>query len=315
MARIDVRACARPAWRSLPFLLVPLLFVRVPLPTSAPKATEADASHDAPAESNTLPLQINGRVRAWMKRFRTYDRAEFQRLLRRRGVYEGLIRKQLRERGMPEELLYLAMMESGLKPRAESSASAVGIWQLMAPTAQEYGLRVDKWVDERRDPVRATDAALDYLSWLHDRYGSWYLAAAAYNAGPARVDRALALVPDSVHGEARYAQAMSHLPLETRQYVPRLVAASLLAQDADSAGFDDAGVHPYRYARVFVPGGTSLSSIARILGIDVDVMRSLNPFLIRGVTPPHETYPVRVPVGTAGKVVRALGHRVLRATD
>lgn len=317
--RISTRVPGRAALRTLPLLLIPFLFGRSHRPATAPDASDvADAGsvNGQPAARDVLPLHVNARVRMWMKRFRTDQHAEFQQILRRRGAYEGLIRKKLRERGMPEELLYLAMMESGLKPRAESSASAVGLWQLMAPTAEQYGLRVDKWVDERRDPVRATDAALDYLSWLHDRYGSWYLAAAAYNAGPARVDRALAETPDTTaHGNDRYWQVVSHLPLETREYVPRLVAASLLAQRADSAGVDDGDMRPYRYDRVFVPGGTSLRTVARILGVGVQVMRGLNPFLVQGVTPPNETYPVRVPVGMAGEVVKHLGRSVLRAAD
>ena len=313
----DARTPVWRSWRTLPLLLVPILLARIDLsPRQSVEPADDGGQSPAVAESSILPLHLNDRVLTWMNRFRTDQRAEFEQVLRRRGAYEGLIRARLRARGMPEELLYLAMMESGLKPRAESSASAVGLWQFMAPTAQQYGLRVDEWVDERRDPVRATDAALDYLSWLHARYGSWYLAAAAYDAGPGTVDRVLARHADGkVHGENVYWEVLDHLPRETREYVPRLVAASLLAQDADAAGFDN-GVSPYRYDRVFVPGGTSLRAVARILGIDVRVMRSLNPHLIQGVTPPNETYPVRVPVGTAGKVVAVLGKgRVIRRAD
>ncbi len=303
----------------MPLLLVPFLLVRMDLQDKSPAESEAVApkvEDVTVAGRDVLPLHVTNRVRKWMKRFRTTQRVEFEQQLRRRGVYEDLIREKLRARGMPEELLYLAMMESGLRPRAESSASAVGLWQFMAPTAQECGLRVDQWVDERRDPVRATDAALDYLSWLHSRYDSWYLAAVAYDAGPARVDRVLAQHADSTaHGEALYWDVVDYLPRETREYVPRLVAASLLAQDADSAGFDDGGVRPYTYDRVFVPGATSLRTIARILGVRLRVITGLNPHLIQGVTPPDETYPVRVPVGTAGKVVRVLGRRVLRSAD
>jgi membrane-bound lytic murein transglycosylase D len=306
-------------WRSrraLPLLIVPLLVGRIDLPRGERAQPETGSSATDVSESAVLPLHVNDRVRTWMQRFRTGQRAEFEQVLRRRGAYEGLIRERLRARGMPDELLYLAMMESGLKPRATSAACAVGLWQFMAPTAQQYGLRVDEWVDERRDPVRATNAALDYLSWLHDRYGSWYLAAAAYDAGPGRVDRVLARHPDGkAQGENLYWEVSEYLPRETREYVPRLVAASLLARDADAAGFES-DVRPYRYDRVFVPGGTSLRAIARIVGVEQGVIRNLNPHLIQGVTPPNETYPVRVPVGTAGKVVAGLGKsRTLRKAD
>lgn len=307
--RVEPRTLTSRSWRALPLIVLPLLFLRIDMPRSERDHTNTNTvAPGIPAsEGSVLPLHVNDRVLAWMNRFRTGQRAEFEKVLKRRGAYQDLIRARLRARGMPEELLYLAMMESGLKPRAESAASAVGLWQFMAPTAQQYGLRVDEWVDERRDPVRATNAALDYLSWLHNRYGSWYLAAAAYDAGPGRLDRVLARhAADSTQGEDRYWEVVEHLPRETREYVPRLVAASLLAQDADAAGFEN-DTAPYRYDRVFVPGGTSLRTVARILGVDTRVVRNLNPHLIQGVTPPNETYPVRVPVGTAGKVVAVLG--------
>jgi membrane-bound lytic murein transglycosylase D len=312
----ESRFSLRRSRRALPLLIVPLLVARIDLPRGERTEPETGSSATDVSESAVLPLHVNDRVRKWMQRFRTGQRAEFEQVLRRRGAYEGLIRDRLRARGMPEELLYLAMMESGLKPRATSSASAVGLWQFMAPTAQQYGLRVDEWVDERRDPVRATNAALDYLGWLHDRYGSWYLAAAAYDAGPGRVDRVLARHADGkARGENLYWEVSAYLPRETREYVPRLVAASLLAQDADAAGFES-DVRPYRYDRVFVPGATSLRAIARIVGVEPMVIRNLNPHLIQGVTPPNETYPVRVPVGTASKVVAVLGKsRTLRKAD
>lgn len=266
----------------------------------------------------TLPLHVNDRVDRWVERFRTNQRAAFERLLQRQGAYDGIIRKKLRDRGMPEELLYMAMMESGLSPRAVSSASAVGLWQFMTPTAQQYGLRVDEWVDERRDPIRATNAALDYLTWLHDRYGSWYLAAAAYNAGPGTVDRVLHRHADGRTGdEDLYWEVLDYLPRETRDYVPRLVAATLLAEDAEREGFDVNGDGPYRYDRVFVPGGTALRRVARALDVQPSVLYGLNPHLVQGITPPNETYPIRVPVGTAAVVVASVGRagKTRRADD
>jgi membrane-bound lytic murein transglycosylase D len=264
-----------------------------------------------------LPLHQNERVERWAERFRTSQRPAFQRLLYRMGAYEELIRDKLRQRNMPEELLYLSMMEGGFKPRARSSASAVGLWQFMGPTAQQYGLRVDEWVDERRDPVRSTDAALDYLSWLQERYGSWYLAAAAYNAGPGRIDRVLRRHAEGRKGDdAIYWEILEYLPLETREYVPRLVAATLVAEGAESEGFDMEFVQPYRYDRVFVPGATSLTRVAKILKVEPGALRALNPHLIRGITPPNQAYPVRVPVGDSPQVVASVKGRTSgRAVD
>ncbi len=280
--------------------------------------TEGDELLVAEILGRQLPLHMNERVARWVERFRTDQRPSFERLLERQGLYADMIRQKLRERDMPEELLYLAMMESGLSARAVSVASAVGVWQFMGPTAEQYGLRVDEWIDERQDPVRATDAALDYIEWLHDRYGSWYLTAAAYNAGPGRVDRILRRHAEGRTGdEDLYWEVLDHLPRETREYVPRLVAATLLAEDAVEHGFEVDLVQPYRYERVFVPGGTTLARVAREVGAELRLVRDLNPHLVRGVTPPDETYPVRVPVGMSPTLVANLGRttRVRRADD
>lgn len=321
VAGVGATGWRRTLLRATPLVVAPLLVLGWVGGNGSEDALEGvtlGAPLAAAMVGNTLPLHVNERVDRWVERFRTDQRAAFERLLKRQGAYDAIIRKKLRERGMPEELLYMAMMESGLLPRAVSSASAVGLWQFMTPTAQQYGLRVDEWVDERRDPVRATNAALDYLAWLHDRYGSWYLAAAAYNAGPGTVDRVLARHADGRTGdEDLYWEVLEYLPRETRDYVPRLVAATLLAEDAEREGFDVNGEGPYLYDRVFVPGGTSLWRVARKLDVDPSVLYALNPHLIQGVTPPNETYPIRVPVGTAAAVVASVGRagRTRRADD
>jgi membrane-bound lytic murein transglycosylase D len=256
----------------------------------------------------TLPLEVNPRVERWMDVLQTTRREEFQAALAQSGVFEDLIREKLRERDMPEELLYLAMIESGLSPFAESRVAAVGLWQFMDPTAREYGLRMDEYVDERRDPLRATDAALDYLYWLRARFGSWYLAVAAYNAGYARVERTLELYADGRTGdEELYWEILRHLPRETREYVPRLIATALLAADAEALGFEASGALPYAYDLVYVPGGTRLTTVGRSLDVDADVLRDLNPHLIRDETPPSEMYPLRVPNGHGATVVALLG--------
>ena len=273
-------------------------------------ATRVDLETPASAVAPSLPLHLNPDVDRWMARFRTTERDAFDRLLHRQGVYGELIRTALRARGMPEELQYLAMLESGLSNRAVSAAAATGLWQIMEGTAQELGLRVDEWVDERRDPVRATDAALDYLDFLHDRYGSWYLAAAAYNAGPGKVDGVLRRHAGGRSGDENlYWEVVEHLPRETQEYVPRLVAATLVAESPDRETSMASPADAYRYDRVFVPGGTSLGHVAWLLKLQPRVLTGLNRHLLQGVTPPGETYPIRVPPGRSQELVATLGRR------
>jgi membrane-bound lytic murein transglycosylase D len=276
----------------------------------APPAAGADAELPVPGLSiRRLPLDVNPRVERWMDQLRTNRRADFQLLLERSGIYEDLIRSELRERGMPEELLYLAMIESGLSPLAESHREAVGLWQFRDAAARDYGLRMDGYVDERRDPVRATEAALDYLYWLRARLGSWYLAIAAYNAGPARIERVLELYAGGRTGnEEIYWEILRHLPRETREYVPRLIATSILAAEAEAQGLEvESASPPYAYDQVYVPGGTRFTAVARWLRVEVAVLEDLNPHLIRDETPPDEIWPLRVPRGRAPDVVAALG--------
>ena len=257
-----------------------------------------------------LPMEVNTRVEKWMRRFMTDQKGMFETFLARENRFAGMIRGKLRERGMPEDLLYLAMVESGFSPRATSKKEAVGVWQFIPPTATQYGLRVDEWVDERRDPVKATDAALDYLSSLHDRYGSWYLAAAAYNAGPSRVDRAIKRLGAARRGdEDVYWQIIDQLPKETREYVPKILAATTLARQAERYGFHVKPAAPYEYDRVWVPGGTGLGTIAHALEVETSVVRELNPHLKLGVAPPGGSYAVRVPAGSTSLVIAALGGR------
>lgn len=303
---------ARAAWRrrratTMSLVAVPalLLGMRGSLEEGSAGVEVADAAVPT-AVVAPLPLEINDRVEYWVGRFRGDQWPVFKMLLERKGAYDGLIGDKLRERGLPEQLVYLAMIEGGFLPWAVSSASAVGLWQFMGPTAKEFGLRVDGWVDERRDPVRATDAALDYLTYLYDRYGSWYLAAAAYNAGPGRVDRVLNRYAGGRTGDdSLYWEVLEHLPLETRHYVARLVAATLVGEEARGA-FGIGSAAPYSYDVVFVPGGTVLSRVADQIGVEDDLLASLNPHLIRGVTPPDEAGALRVPHGTSAKVVASM---------
>jgi membrane-bound lytic murein transglycosylase D len=262
----------------------------------------------APALS--LPVAMNERVEGWLERFLTDQRPQFERYLAREGLYSEMIRNELRRRSMPEDLIFVAAIESGFSPGATSRVSASGMWQFMSPTARAFGLRIDGYVDERRDPVRATEAALDYLQELHEQFGSWYLAAAAYNAGPTRVARILRTHAGAQTGEeALFWEILEHLPRETREYVPKMLAAILLSGAAEDYGFFVERADPVRFDRVWVPGLTSLRRVAESVRVPVGVIRGLNPQLIRGVTPPDGLFPVRVPVGRSYRVVASLGGR------
>jgi membrane-bound lytic murein transglycosylase D len=262
------------------------------------------------APSLALPVEMNQQVERWMERYLTDQRPVFERYLEREGLYSDMIRKALRSRGMPEELVYLAAIESGFTPAATSRVSAMGMWQFMGPTARAFGLRIDGYVDERRDPIRATEAALNYLQSLHDRFGSWYLAAAAYNAGPTRVAQAVSRHARDQAGEKElYWEIVDLLPKETRVYVPKMLAASLLAQAAEEYGFDVQRAEPVRFERVWVPAGTDLATVAEAVGVPLARIRELNPHLLRGVTPPGEPFGIRVPPGRSPLLVASLGSR------
>jgi membrane-bound lytic murein transglycosylase D len=262
------------------------------------------------APTLSLPVSMNERVDRWMERFLTDQRPVFERYLAREGLYSEMIKERLRARGMPEDLVYLAAVESGFSPGATSRVLAIGMWQFMGPTAQQFGLRIDEYVDERRDPIRATDAALDYLQSLYVQFGSWYLAAAAYNAGPGRVSRALrSHAGDATGEEELYWEIIEQLPRETRAYVPKILAAIVLGQAAEDYGFDVDPASPVEYDRVWVPGGTTLRWVAGAVKAPVSDIRELNPHLIRGVTPPDGLFPVRVPLGTSPMLVASRGGR------
>jgi len=236
------------------------------------------------------------------------NRDKTEQWLARIGKYGPLIQNELRERGMPQDLLYLAMIESGLDPNAYSRAHAAGVWQFIAETGQRYGLEVSSYVDERRDPVKATAAALTYLQEMHDRFGSWYLAAAGYNTGENRVGRIMREQTGSERGEeSRYWDIWTELPRETRDYVPLMLAMGHIAKEPAKYGFYDIEPEsPLAFEEVLVGGGTALRSIASRTGLDASDLEALNPHLVRKMTPPGRSYAVRVPVGAGTQVVAAV---------
>ncbi len=219
--------------------------------------------------------------------------------LERLGHFGPMIQQKLAERNMPQDLIWLAMIESGLDPNAYSAADAAGLWQFIEPTGERYDLEVSKYVDERRNPEKATDAALTYLQELHDRFGSWYLAAASYNTGENRVDRVLGEQGAQKGIESEFWKIANHLPRETRDYVPVMLAMGHIGKNPEQFGFSGLQMQePLAYDTVTLPGGTRLEKVAETLGVEAEAINELNPDLIQQMTPPDREWEVRIPEGT-----------------
>ena len=249
--------------------------------------------------------ETKDRVAHYVSQFSGRSRKAISESLERGSRYEPMIRAKMKAGGLPEDMYYLALVESGYNPNAYSRAAAVGMWQFMTSTARGMGMRVDWWVDERRDPVRSTKAAVQFIRGLRDQFGSLYLAAAAYNGGPGRVARGLAKYADDMdttsHSEDAFfvLAGKDYLRNETREYVPQLIAAALVAKDPTRYGME---IHPrpaFVYDSVRVPARTPLAAVAKATGSSVAVIRDLNPHLLRGMTPPGASILLRVPVGSA----------------
>lgn len=221
--------------------------------------------------------------------------------------YNAMIRAKLRAAGIPEEFVYLALIESGYDPDAYSSAAAVGMWQFMTSTARGVGMRVDWWIDERRDPVRETDAAVKFLVYLRGQFGSHYLAAAAYNGGPGRVSRGLtkyaAKIADDDLEDRFFTLASSNaLRTETKEYVPQLIAAALIGRDPRRYGIRIDTQPPFTYDTVPVPARTGLKAVALACGAETATVGSMNGKVLRGMTPPDgPAVWLRVPTGCGAR--------------
>jgi membrane-bound lytic murein transglycosylase D len=258
-----------------------------------------------------LPNLDHERVNHFVDHF-TNDpegRNRLETFLIRSGRYLPMITAKLAERDMPNDLIFLALIESGFDPTATSQAQASGIWQFLANTGRSYGLRVDSEVDERNHPERATDAALEYLKQLHDRFGSWYLAAAAYNAGEGRIARIMREVTGSERAtsEEDYYRIWDRLPKETRDYVPLMIAAARIAKDPKAYGYDHlVPEEPVAVEEVALEPGTTLAQVAEESNADVQELRRLNPHLKKGRVPSDAAYWVKVPAGLARSITRNL---------
>lgn len=228
----------------------------------------------------------------------------FEAWLKRSGRYQELVVETLREWRLPEDLIWVAMIESGFDPRAKSPAGAVGLWQFMRTTGGVYGLEVDKYQDLRRDPLRASRAAAHHLRDLHQRFGSWDLALAAYNMGYEQLLDAIDRTGTTDFNELSRQKA---IPTETANYVPKIVAAALVADNLELYGFGDIETYkPLQFAELSVPGGASLDVVARSAGIGLTALRNYNPHLLGKFVPPGREQVVYVPADALSRARAAL---------
>jgi membrane-bound lytic murein transglycosylase D len=254
-----------------------------------------------------LPVRWDARVVDYLRFFRDdpRGRALVRAWMRRAPRYERAIREVLRRRGLPEDLFYVAMVESGLDPTARSHVGAVGLWQFVAATGDEYGLRRSHWVDERMSPEAATEAAARYLADLYRRFGSWELALAAYNMGYAALLRAIRKYNTNDFWALSSVEA--GLPFETTLYVAKILACAVVGRNPGAFGLDDLEreVEP-ALARIEVPGGMPLSVLARAAGVDTAALARWNPELRRSRTPPGQPFALRIPAERTDAFVRQL---------
>jgi len=261
---------------------------------SAPRTLSISSPVISPYDANTAASRAVDRNVGF---FSTRIKQRFSLWLSRSGQYMELMKDILREKDVPEDIVFLSLIESGFNPYAYSIARASGPWQFIASTAKRYGLQINWWKDERRDPVKSTAAAASYLKDLYGMFGSWNLAMAAYNAGEGRIQKAL---KRSNADDYWALLATKHIRDETKDYVPKFIAASMIATNPGDFGFENIEYHqPMRYDEVELDSPLDLTVAAECAGVDLDVIKKLNPELRRWCTPPDaETYRLRIPEGS-----------------
>lgn len=253
---------------------------------------------DADLPISDIPLTLNSKVEYFLYYFQTKGAQSFSHWLSRSSRYIPMMKEILKREGMPEDLVYVAMIESGFQLNARSWANAVGPWQFISETGRRYSLRIDQWVDERKDPVKATTAAALYMKELYGMFkGDWYLAAAGYNAGENKILRAIDMYNTSDFWEISQG---SYLKRETKEYVPKLLAAAIIAKDPARYGFSDvAYLPPIEFDTVTIPSRTNLDLAAKLCGTTYETIKELNPDLRHWCTPPnYQDYQLKIPKGT-----------------
>lgn len=266
-------------------------FMDVPAAGTDPQ-TEPDSGSDQ--KSFHIPLFINDSVESQIEFFTTRGRSIFQSWLDRSARYLPLMKKIFREYNLPEDLVYVAMIESGFNPHAVSQKNAVGPWQFMKATAREYGLDTNRWVDERKDPVKSTHAAAAHFKDLYNMFGSWLTALASYNAGMGRIQGAILKARSDDFWELSFTRFMH---TETQEYVPRYLAVLIIARDPVAYGFSAPGDKPMEYDELIVDNSTDLRTIADCTDSSYKDIQDLNPELLHSRTP-QAKYVLRVPAGT-----------------
>lgn len=267
------------------------------------EAVEAERKEDLGPIYN-IPVVFDQTVQSHIRFFNTSIRDRFEQWLLRLNRYRPLVEDIFAEFDLPSDLVHLSLVESGFNPYAYSRAKATGPWQFMKGTGKLYGLRIDHYVDERRDPIKSTVAAARYLRDLYDLFGTWPLAMAAYNAGEGKVLRALNKARAESFSEI---SRTKHIRRETKQYVPRIMAATIIARNPDQYGFNQVPVAPHEFEEVIVTRSLHFRAISNVTGIPYGELRLLNPELRRDATPPGDTaYHLKVPVGTGAKVLKLL---------
>lgn len=245
-------------------------------------------------DQTEIPLVQNSHVTRHLTYYTIRRPEVMDRWLERSEKYFPMMREIFEEEGVPTELIHLSMIESGLNPTARSWAAASGLWQFIRATGAVYGLEVNWWIDERRDPVKATRAAAQHLRDLYNVWGDWHLAMANYNISPRGLRRAI----NSAGGVEDYWAAYPYLPRETRGYVPGFIAATMIAMHPEEFGFErHYGGEPWSYDIVEVDGLLPLDRLAEAAGMTTQELREYNPELLRWATPPGDRYPLKIPAG------------------